>query len=271
MGDVSVFLSRIWQSTVEINATLSKYGPKREQIEGEEGRAEEMIPVGAPHEEQRRIQEIKISWSAEFLRPFISCDLMFLFHQVHLSDCIYEAIHLNLTCMCILSLLHNRIRGGWKDVWKTPSPSHEKIHFFKNIQKNWNVQRKWAFNRLQVHANYIFAQLTKKQTITGTHEGFQSSETTENNTPLSFNCGQKLPIVTNPSIKVEMPQGHIFVRVDAIFSSILSIQCDISVQKPGRFHCYKMSRLPKEQWHWHEDLLQETRNEMRQYSIEYLY
>lgn len=48
-------------TTVEINTTLPEYGPKWEQIEGEEGRAEEMIPVEAPHEEQRSIQEIKIS------------------------------------------------------------------------------------------------------------------------------------------------------------------------------------------------------------------
>lgn len=46
--------------TVEMNATLPEYGPKWEQIGGEKGNAEELILVGPPQEEQRRIQEIKI-------------------------------------------------------------------------------------------------------------------------------------------------------------------------------------------------------------------
>lgn len=97
--------------------------------------------------------------------------------------------------------------------------------------------------------------------ISGTRERFQ----TENNPACSFNCGQKVPIVMNSTIKAEIPQRRIVLTVAAIFRSILSIQCDASVQKPRRFCCYKMSCFPKEQC-WHEDVLQETLKERSEYS-----
>lgn len=111
---------------------------------------------------------------------------------------------------------------------------------------------------------YLLSCSTDQKTIIGTRERFQTAAT-ENNPAWSFNCGQKLPIVMNPTIKVEIPQRHIFLTVSAIFSSILSIQCDISVQKPRRSCCYKMSCFPKEQC-WQEYVLQETLKERRESS-----
>lgn len=115
------------------------------------------------------------------------------------------------------------------------------------------------------HKRHIcWVALHYQKTISGKCERFQTAAT-ENNPAWSFNCGQKLPIVMNSTIKVEIPQRHIFLTVAAIFRSILSIRCDISVQKPRRFCCYKMSCFPKEQC-WHEDVLQETLKKRSEYS-----
>lgn len=143
------------------------------------------------------IQKIKISWSWVFKAIYL---VWFFSHQVILSDCIYTAIHLNVRCMCVLSLLHSRILGGWKD------------------SRSWENQSKKTSKRTETYRENQYLAVyrcTQTMYLRSWVAGFQSSETTENNTAWSFNCDQKLPIVTNPSIKVEIQQGHIFVKVNA--------------------------------------------------------